>query len=164
MKKILIIIAIFTLNIQAQNTISFSVLQDIKLGLGMDEEHGNIGFTPDVILNVNLEGKQFEWYYFSMQVQYEHAELSSGYFKRYSVHGIWNLNQLIIPKMEVGLGVGLGMINRKEAEGIGSYSGTIDISYPITKKLHVILKNEYVRRPLIDAFRYNLSAGLKYKL
>lgn len=164
MKKLLIIIAIFTLNIQAQNTISFSVLQDIKLGLGMDEEHGNIGFTPDVILNVNLEGKQFEWYYFSMQVQYEHAELSSGYFKRYSVHGIWNLNQLIIPKMEVGLGVGLGMINRKEAEGIGSYSGTIDISYPITKKLHVILKNEYVRRPLIDAFRYNLSAGLKYKL
>lgn len=164
-KKYLIITSIFlTLSATSQDKISFSVLQDVKLGLGMDKEHGNFGYTPDIIINANLEGKQFEWYYFSMQVQYEHAELSSGYFKRYSVHGMWNFNQLIIPKLEIGVGVGLGIINRKTAEGLGSYSGTIDVSYPITKKLSVIIKNEYVRRPLINSFRYNLSGGLKYNI
>ncbi len=162
MKNLLILLSLISINLHSQESISFSLLQDVKLGLGMDSEHGNTGFTPDVIINMNWEGKQFEYYYFSIQSFYEHAELSSGYFKRYGVNGIWNLNRLIVDKLEIGIGVGLGMINRPNAAGLGSYSGAIDISYPIYKNLSVIVKNEYVRRPLLDAFRYNLSAGLKY--
>ncbi|MCP4984923.1 MAG: hypothetical protein GY928_02305 [Colwellia sp.] len=164
MKKLIIII-LFTVTTQSQNGISFSVLQDVKLGLGMDKKHLNNNPTLDLLLNVNLEGKQYEYYFFAIQMQYEHAELHSGYLKRYSVHGMWNLNPLILPKLQIGFGFGLGMINREGQYGNGSYSGTIELSYPILKNLSVISKNEWVRRSDLETPKtgYNLSVGLRYK-
>lgn len=164
MKKLIPLIFFISITLNSQNAISFSLLQDVKLGLGMDAEHGNNGFTQDLIFNMNWEGKQFEYYYFSVQTQYEHAELSSGYFKRYSAHGIWNFNKLIVDKLEIGLGVGLGMVHRNNTGGLGSYSFTADISYPIVKNLSAIFKNEYVYRPLLKGMKYNLSLGIKYTI
>ena len=89
MKTYTLIIALFTTCITTSQTgISFSVLQDVKLGLGLDEEHGNDKPTRDLIINMNWQGNQFEHYYFALQTQFETAALSGGYFKRYSVHGI----------------------------------------------------------------------------
>ena len=155
-----------TLTANAQKGISFSVLQDVKLGLGLDKEHGNDKPTRDLIVNMNWQGNQYEYYYFALQTQFETAALSGGYFKRYSVHGIWNFNQLVIPKMVVGVGVGSGVIHRPNTGGLLTYSGTIDINYPITKRAFIMLKNEWVRRPDLATPKlgYNLSIGLTYKV
>lgn len=166
MKNILIIFALFTLGLPAQDGISVALLQDVKLGLGMDKAHGNTSPTLDVLASLTLEGKQFTYHYFSVQAQYEHANLSSGYFSRYSVNALWNYNQLILENLEFAYGFGLGMINRKHQEGLGSYSGTIELSYKIAKRWGVVLKNEWVRRPDLQTPKtaYNLSLGLKLKL
>tara|TARA_R110002049_G_scaffold4063_2_gene29296 strand:- start:7195 stop:7728 length:534 start_codon:yes stop_codon:yes gene_type:complete len=160
---ILFMLSVYKCN--AQDGISFSVLQDVKLGLGMDKKHMNPNPTLDIIVNMNWEGKQYDYYYFTVQTQYERANLHDGYFSRYSVHGIWNLNTLILPKLKLGFGVGIGMIHRPNTGGLGSYSGTLDVSYPIAKKLSVIAKNEWVRRPdlITPKLGYNLALGLNYK-
>lgn len=168
MKKYIIILLMFLMAYlaKAQEGISFSVLQDVKLGLGMDKKHGNDSPTMDIIVNMNFEGKQFEWYYFSMQTQFEKANLSSGDYYRYSVHSIWTLNKLIIPKLRIGLGCGLGVIHRPLSGGLLSYSGTMDISYTIFKNTGLTIKNELVRRPDLPNKKigYNLSFGLTFKL
>ncbi|WP_341217072.1 hypothetical protein [uncultured Wocania sp.] len=164
-RNILIILSMFfmTFLATAQDQISFSILQDAKL-LVSGDKLGNEPLTTDLIFNMNWEGKQYDYYYFSIQTQYEHANLNGGYFRRYSVHGIWTLNSLLLPKLEIGFGAGIGMIHRN-SEGMGSYSGTIDLSYPITKKLYATVKNEWVRRSDLNTpqLRYNLAIGLKYK-
>jgi hypothetical protein len=165
-KNILAIIAMFLMvfTSTAQDQISFSVLQDAKFLISGDDI-GNKAGTVDLIFNMNWEGKQFEYYYFSIQTQYETANLNGGSFKRYSAHGVWTLNALLLPELEIGFGAGIGMIHRETASTY-SYSGTIDLSYPITKKIFFTLKNEWVRRSDLNTpeLRYNLAAGLKYKI
>lgn len=149
----------------AQNGISVSVLNDIKLGLGLDKEHLNNSPTLDLIVKVNLEGKQYEYHYFAVQVLYERANLHDGYFNRYGVNAIWNLHSLVIPKLKLGFGVGLHMIERPCTGGIGTYSGTLEVSCPISKKWAITLNNEWLRRPdlITPKIGYNLALGLNYK-
>lgn len=165
MKKIILLISLITLSTQAQDGLSVSILQDFKLGVGADKKHGNDKPTMDLIINVNWEGKQKEFHFFALQLQYERANLHDGYLSRYSVNAIWNLNALILPKLQIGFGIGLGMIERPDNPGNGSYSGLIELSYPISRNLSVITKNEWVRRSELKTPKtgYNLSGGLKYK-
>lgn len=162
---VLLFMFLMVLCSNAQDGISVSVLQDFKLGLGLDKEHNGGKSVMDLIVKVNMEGKQFEYYYFAMQVQYERANLQSGYFSRYGVNAIWNLNSLLVPKLKLGFGIGLHMIERPNTGGMGSYSGTLELSYPITKKLALIVNNEWLRRPdlVTPKTGYNLSGGLTYK-
>lgn len=164
MKTIKLILLLATLTTQAQNKISYSILQDTKLAFGLDTEHKNNTPTLDAIFNINLEGKQFKYYYFSTQIQYEHANLYQNYYSRYGVNLIWVFNQLIIPKLKIGAGAGLHMINRATKPGNGSYSATLEINYPILKRLSIISKNEWVRRSdlITPKLGYNLSFGLKF--
>lgn len=150
----------------SQDGLSFTVLQDIKLGLGMDKEHGNDRPTPDFIIAINFEGKQFEWYYFSMQSYFEHADLKSGYFRRYGVNATWTLNQLIVNKLKISVGGGIGVIHRENIGGLLTYSLVNEISYPITKHFYVIQRNEFVKRNDLSnrKFGYNSSIGIGYKI
>lgn len=160
-----IIISLISLNIASQDAISFSVLQDPKLAFGLDKKHKNDTPTLDLIVNVNWECDQKDYYYFALQLQYEHANLYDGRFTRYSVHGLWNFETLLIENLNTAFGFGLGVINRDYIEGAGSYSFTVDISYPILKNLSVIQKNEWVKRSDLPTPKlgYNLSIGLKWK-
>lgn len=165
MKKLIILLTLISINLHAQDGISFSVLQDVKLGLGLDKTHGNTTPTLDVLINMNWEGKQYEYYYFAIQTQFEKANLYGDNFYRYGVNGIWNFNKLIVPKLKIGFGVGLGIIHRENNSGFGSYSGTLELSYPIAKNLAVIIKNEWVRRSDLPTPKtgYNLAAGITFK-
>lgn len=151
--------------ILAQDGISFFATHDIKLGLGMDKTHKNDEPTLDLIIGFNLEGKQFEYYYFAVQTEYERANLYDGYFSRYSINLMWNFNKLVVPKLTVGLGAGIGIIGRHESGSTGTYLIVVDVSYPITKNLATIIKNEYIRRSdlLTPRLGYNLSIGLNWK-
>lgn len=167
LRNLLVIVFMFLLTylVKAQNGISASVLQDVKLGLALDKEHNNGKSVMDLIVNLNFEGKQYEYYYFTMQLQYERANLHGGYFNRYGINAIWNLNTLILPDLKLGFGAGIHMIERPNTGGLGSYSGTLEASYPIAKKLRIILKNEWLRRPDLEIPKlgYNLSVGANYK-
>lgn len=164
MKK-LIIILLITASAYSQDGISVAILQDVKLGLGLDDWHANDVPTLDLIANVNLEGNQFKYYYFAMQLQYEYANLSGGKYHRYGVNATWNF-ETIINNVYAGVGCGLHMINRPHNEGNGSYSLLCDLSYKLSDKLSVISKNEFVKRTDLPnkKFGYNLSFGLKYKI
>ena len=96
MKK-LIILLLVSVSTYAQNTVSFSVSQDLKLG---NEK------TIDVILTANLEGKQFSYGYFTLQPFYEYSNVNKEDFHRYGVNAIWFINRLIVPKLELGFGGG----------------------------------------------------------
>ena len=168
--KIIVVFIILLLGgmclMNAQERISLTALHDLKLGFGLDDEHNNGKSVLDVIIAVDLEGKQFEWYYFSMQPFYEYANLQETNYHRYGVNAKWNFNKLIVDKLVVSPGFGIGMINRKGNEGNGSYQFLVDLSYPIIKDLHFIVRNEYVRRSdlLTPKLGYNVSVGVKFKL
>lgn len=150
----------------AQDRISISTLHDIKLGLGLDKKHNNGKSVLNGIIAVNLEGKQKEWYYFSVQPFYEYANLQESNYHRYGVNAQWNFNRLIIDNLTVSPAFGFGMINRKGNEGNGSYQFLVDLSYPILKDLEIISRNEWVYRSDLKTPKtgYNLSIGLKYKI
>ena len=148
----------------SQEKIQFGTYQDIKLGFGQDEEHGNVSPTLDLLLNVSLEGKQFKYYYFSIVPFFEMANLHSGDFKRYGVSLMWNFNRLLIERLEIGIGTGFGVIHRPES--YASYSFTADLSCLIAKGISLGLKNEWVRRSELKTpkLAYNLSIGIKLNL
>lgn len=154
-------ILLLALNLNAQDGISLGVFQDIKLGLGMDKEHGNDRPTLDKIFNISLEGKQLKYYYFSVVPFFEVAALHGGDYKRYGVSLMWNFNQF--RWFEIGVGAGFGVIHRPES--YASYSFTADLSHSISKSVSIALKNEFVRRSELEVPKlgYNLSFGIKLK-
>lgn len=154
MKKLIILL--ISVSTYAQNTVSFSVSQDLKLG---NEK------TIDVILTANLEGKQFSYGYFTLQPFYEYSNVNKEDFHRYGVNAIWFINRLIVPKLELGFGGGLGVISRYGAGNV-SYGLINEISYPISKRFDVMFKNEFVRRTDLKdpKTNYNLAIGLKFNI
>ena len=172
MKYLLLLILAMQLT-YAQDKISISILQDSKLLISGDT-HGNSPSTFDLILSADLEGQQLNWYYFSMRAQYEQADLYSGMFYRYSVQSIWTFNKLFIPNLELGTGIGLSMIHRGgtiKTPGLGSYSFIGELSYPISKKLRMLVRNEFIHRADLvywynetNPLKYNLSAGLELSI
>jgi hypothetical protein len=153
----------------AQEHVSVSVFQDSKLLLLGDEKGNNAG-TANILVSLNLEGKQFEYYYFSMQPFYEYADLNGGYFHRYGVNSVWTMNKLFIDSLEASLGAGIGMIHRTGL-GLYSYQFIAQLSYPITPWLFASTRYEIVRRSDLvylwdtkEPFKPNFSVGVIFKI
>lgn len=167
--KIIVVLIIAFLGglclLNAQDRISITALHDVKLGLGLDTKHNNGKSVLNGIIAVNLEGKQFEYYYFSLQPFYEYANLQDSNFHRYGINTQWHFNRLIIDNLTVSPAIGFAFISR-EGFGYGSYQFLVDLSYPILKDLEVVSRSEFVRRSdlLTPKTVYNLSIGLKYKI
>ena len=145
----------------AQEKISIGIYNDVKLGLGLDKEHLNPNPTLDLIINVNLEGKQLNGYYFSLQPFYEQANLHSGYFKRYGFNTTWTFNSYY--RFETSITTGLGMILRHGIQ-LPSYQIGSEVSYELFSRFKIALKYEFIRRGDIQAFRHNVYGGFKYDL
>ena len=169
-KLLLIVLSLISLNLYSQSTsdgyswtngMSFGIYQDGKLAI-LKDNYGNTPFTTDLIFTVNLEGKQFSTYYFSIQPFYEHANLSGGYLRRYGVNALWNFNRLVIDKLELNIGGGIGMLHRPTG-GTYSYGFIGEVRYPILKRLKAGARYELVRRGDVEIFRSNLSFGLIFK-
>jgi hypothetical protein len=164
MKKILLLLfALFTISTYSQEHIRIGLFQDGKL-LVSDDDHNNTAPTLDLTLSVDLQGKQFNYYYFSIRSQIEYADLWSGELYRYSVVPMWNFNKLIIDKMEIGVGAGYSMISR-DGFAWNSYSLVGEITYPISDNWKFGMRNEWVRRRDLQTpvLRYNLSFGIFYQ-
>jgi hypothetical protein len=86
---------------------------------------------------------------------------------------MWALNRLLIPKLEASIGLGLGIIHRgKELQigGLGSYSTTGELCYPILKDISLVAKYEIVyRSDLVELYnerqklKPNFAIGIKIK-
>lgn len=165
MKKIfLLLLTLFSLSIYSQEHKRAGVFQDGKL-LVSDDEHNNTAPTLDLTLSFDLQGKQFEYYYFSIRSQIQYADLWSGALYRYSVIPMWNFNKMIINELEVGVGVGFGMIH-KNGGSSSSYSFVGEITYPLAEDWRFGIRNEWVRRSELETpvLRYNLSFGVLYEI
>ena len=167
MKPQIIILLLCSAICFSQQKLSLSVYQDTKLLITGDNK-GNDPLTPDLIFNMDWEGKQQTWYYFSIKTQYEFANLVGGKFYRYTVNGICNFNKLIVPKMEFGIGLGFGALHRPNTDGLGTYSLTTELNYPLTKNIKASVKYEIVRRSdLVELyhepqpFKPNLAIGFR---
>ena len=168
LKNILVIVFMFLLTwaSTAQEGISFSVLQDVKLGLGLDKEHNNDKPTLDIIALMNWEGKQQTHYYFAIQTLFEHAQLSSGDLTRYGVNGVWNFNQLIVENLTVSPSLGIGVLRRPNSGGLLTYSLGCETSLKVLKNVSIVLRNEWFKRPDLKNKKlgYNLAFGINYKI
>lgn len=166
----LIILILFPLLLTAQSSLEISVTQDARL-LFLGDNKGNEAGTLNTVINLNMQGKQYEYYYFSISPQFEFANLKDKFY-RYSVNGIWTFNRLIIPKLEAGIGIGAGIIHRDNIELAGqlSYSFTGELSYPITKKIKATTKYELVKRSDLKVLygdkelKPNFYIGFKFKI
>lgn len=164
MKKLFLLLFTFlTLSLYSQEHIRVGLFQDGKL-LVSDDVHNNSAPTIDLTLSFDLQGKQFEWYYFSVRPQIEYANLWSGELYRYSVIPMWNVNKLNINKLEIGVGVGYGIIH-KNGGASSSYSFVGELTYPFADDWRFGIRNEWVRRSELQTpvLRYNLSFGITYE-
>lgn len=153
----------------AQEIITLGLYQDARLGL-LGDDHGNKAGTLDAKLDVTLQGKQFEWYYYEMRVQLEHAQLSGGDYTSWQVLGGWVLNQLFLDNLEAGAYLTIGAIHRFGGS-YGTYGITADLSYKLTDNLKLSFLGQVINRSdLVD--RYNINnpmkgsfyVGLKYNI
>lgn len=167
MKKLLIILALITSQAYSQSNVTIGVYQDPKLAFQIDD-YGNTPFTLDMKISVELNGKQFNQYYFSIRPEFEYAELYGGKYVSWLVNGGWVFNQLFIDDLSIGGYLTGGLIHRWGA-GYATYGTTGDISYG--KRLKVSILGQILRSTdLIDkwgknkTFRYSVYVGLKYNL
>ena len=164
MKKLFILLfTLFTLSVFSQEKIRVGLFQDGSL-LVSDDTHGNTAPTIDMILSIDLQGKQFSSYYFSIRPQFEFADLYSGKFYRYSVISMWNFNTLDVDGVEFGIGTGIGMIHKNGGASM-SYSFVAELAYPFAEDWRVGLRNEWVHRSELETkpLRYNLSFGVTFE-
>lgn len=163
--KLLTIMLLTSIIANSQEQITFGIYQDVKLVLGMDKEHLNDKPTFDMVFNLNLEGNQFEYYYFSIQAQYEHSDLYGGKLDRYGVNLMWNFNKLIIDDLTASFGFGGHVISRPWIDGMATYSLLNELSYEIFDFLDLSIKNEWVKRNDLPNKKigYNLYFGVKIK-
>ena len=168
MKTILLIL--FPILIYSQSSLEIGITQDARLLL-LGDDKGNDAGTLNTVINFNMQGKQFEYYYFAISPQFEFANLKDNYY-RYSVNGIWTFNRLIIRNFEAGIGIGAGIIHRDNLNIRGqlSYSLTGELSYVLNDNLKLTTKYELVKRSDLEVLyndkglKPNFYIGLKYKI
>ena len=93
-----------------QDNVSVSIHQDARLFF-VGDDIGNNAVTPNLLLRLNLKGKQDSIGFGFAMIETEFADLKGGDYYRYSINGGYTFNQ-IIPKIEASLTGGYGLIHR----------------------------------------------------
>ena len=122
------IVLLFTYTLNAQESITLSVAQDVKMAF---KGVSKIDSDPalNMLFQVRLEARQDKLGFFSLVLGHEYAELTPVY-KRNSVDIGYTFNRLFIDNIELGAYVGLGNINRF-SENLPSFGFGGDINYVI---------------------------------
>jgi hypothetical protein len=126
----------------SQSKISFSIQQDAKLALKGAYEDSNKG-TLDLLLRLNMQGKQDKWGYFIVFPEFEYAEIKYNY-KRYSANVGYTFNKLFIKNTEASFNVGWGFIDRGGRNSF-SWSSSASAAY-LFNKIKLLLTLQAVER------------------
>ncbi len=144
---------------------SLGVSQDVRLATSKDD-HGNSPFTLDGIISLDLNGKQWGQFVPALRLQYEYADLSGGAFSKYDIGAAITWNQIKgIPKLEMGLSAGYGVIARNipNTGDTGSVSFSGDIAYMLFGPVGLYSKFTMMDRSDIGTgLQPNWSFGFKY--
>jgi len=155
-----LILLLFPLLIFSQSNVSLGVYIDPKLTLFGDGNHYKKP-TLDFKIEVEMQGKQIGYGFFSIKAQYENAQLRPQ-FTSWIVAPGWTFNQLIVLNTSIGIFPTVGFINRY-GEGFFTYGATGEISYKIGK-ISVTLQCQAIDRPDVPKFGLSNYIGIKYKI
>ncbi|MGB1307543.1 MAG: hypothetical protein ACPG6B_01435 [Oceanihabitans sp.] len=144
MKNLIYILLFFTCFLQAQNNITASIFQDAKLGIIGDKEHGYKAGTLDILVRVNMQGKQTKSGYLVIFPEFEYAKIKGDY-KRYTANVGYTFNQFVTQGVEVQATAGYGWIDRY-SKAFFSWTFTGAIKYKITEDIKVVLLSQLTER------------------
>jgi len=153
-----IILILFPLLMFSQSNVSLGVYIDPKLTLFGDGKHYDA--TLDFKVELEMQGKQIGYGFFSIKAQYENAQLRPQ-FTSWLIAPGWTFNQLVIP-VSIGIFPTIGFINRY-GEGFFTYGATGEISYKIGK-ISLSLQCQSIDRPDVPKFGISNYLGFKYNI
>lgn len=165
--KILIYFLFLAATATAQ--VGLGLYQDAKLLVSGDGT--NPAPAVDLIIELNLDGKQYKTHYFTMKACFEYAKLDSN-FARYSVHAGWVFNKWY-QNFEYGIFIGAGLLHRGKdyrLGGLPTASVMGEINYLLNPKLKLAVKYEVLYRTDLknlwgsSPVKPNLALGVKYTL
>ncbi len=158
MKKFLFIVLLsIFINGNAQEKLSFSLLQDVKLATIGDTKRGYKAFTTNLLARIKMQGKQQKLGYMIVYPEFEYADLKSTYY-RYSANLGYVFNNLI-NNIELESSFSYGFINHNgTTRSVGAWFGT---NYIISKALKINAGYQIVDRSDIDKIRYSGFVGLE---
>ncbi len=162
MKKLILICTLLIgLVTYSQEKYAISIVQDPSLAFTKDD-HGNVPFTLDVVLKGERQMNQEKYGYGSLYAQIEFADLSAGFYTRYSSGFAYSFNQFS-ELFSITPSVNIGMIRRWQKN---YYSGEFQLegAYHLSKRLDLICLFSKTNRSDIDVYRFNAYLGFKYNL
>jgi hypothetical protein len=188
MKKIMLlskwVIVVVTLLHQVSNMsqerISLSIYQDAKLLL-LGDTHNNKAGTIDLLIKINMHGKQSNIGYPVYYIAYEQANLRI-LFKRYSINAGYTFNDIFfsrnryhfLNRLEITPSIGYGIIKRYRPKRVithKNWSFSTGISYQINPSFKVSIINQLIHRNDIKRkknepkiIRYSAFFGVEYSL
>ena len=121
MKKFVILCMFFCYSffMHSQSQLSFSLYQDLRLGIVGDENQEDAGNSIiNILARLNMQGKQNKWGYLLVFPEFEFAELDDNYF-RASANVGYTFNNLFVKGTEASFYAGGGLIGRW---GVSTYS------------------------------------------
>ena len=157
MKKLIYYLILFScMNLFSQEQISLGVYQDLRLLLTGDD-HNNDAGTIDIVMRIEMQGKQQNWGYLTIFPQFEYAEIAGNY-KRWSANVGYTFNEIFVEIMPY---VSYGWIDR--GVSFRSIGAGCEISYKIGK-LEISLLNEFVERQELNKWVCSIYGGIKYNI
>lgn len=155
MKKLFLLITLLTvITTQAQESLRFSLNQDVRLAT-IGDDRGNDAFTPALLFRFDMQGKQQKYGYMVVGFEVEYADLkdikTSQYtiennYKRYSVNVGYTLNRLFLDNLEATTMVNYGIIDRWGGESFLTFSASGTLSYPITENIRLQGIGQFTQR------------------
>jgi len=154
-----LILLLFPLLMFSQSNVSLGVYIDPKLTFFGDGKHYDA--TLDFKIELEMQGKQIGYGYFSIKAQYENAQLRPQ-FTSWLIAPGWTFNELVVKNTSIGIFPTVGFINRF-GEGFFTYGATGEISYKIGR-ISLSLQCQAIDRPDVPKFGLSNYLGIKYDI
>jgi hypothetical protein len=155
MKKITIILLLFSTFLMAQSEVALNLSQDARLALFGDDK-GNEALTPNIIARIDLQDNQRSLGYYVVGIEYEYADLSESLYQRYSLNLGYTFNQFSLlgnDKLEATALLNYGMttrevnqVNKKVNKGFLGFASSFTLAYPIGKGFKVQITSQLSHR------------------
>ena len=149
-KSIQLLALLLSITVYAQQKVSLSVHQDVRL-LITGDKIGNDHLTLNLLTRVKLQGKQDVIGYAVVAPSFEIANIEENY-KRYSVDLGYTFNEWS-RKLESSIYVGFGFIDRW-GKNYFSFNSNAELSYKLNDNIKVSALAQFTERKDLK-YRYN---------
>lgn len=166
-----LVLSMYSFELLPQEKFSVDVFMDPSMAV-MNDDYGNDGFTPNLLMNVSVQLGQREYGYFSVGQSLEYADLYGGEYFRYSIIQLgYTINQFSFSdRLETTFAVNYG-ITKRWSKGYTNFGCTVDISYCINPNIKLTsliqlvertdIMNPMKRDPIVKP---SVFVGLKFNL